>query len=207
MPGRVEVVLAGFAVMLHADDLTAEIDAAMKAYPSGVMPRIGLCSWKDSSPTDLPSFGQRGVLHTITTDSERVGRALLGHVSSGVPAVLHLRAWQEMPKSSEFRVFIRGGQIVGVSQYHWRQTFSELLLEAHARVAMLQELLIKMLPVVHMADCIIDVCVHPGAAFVIEVNPFIKQTDYCLFGQDGRDDFDGSLRLLNGRDIVSVLPS
>lgn len=183
-----------------------KIEAGLTDFPTGVMPRLGYCSWKGSTIVHKPAKTLADVMQTVTQNDPRIGRALTCAIVAEESVTLHLRQWQTIPPSSEFRVFVKDGAVLGVSQYHWRESFSELLRNASGYADLLQTLLLQVLPVLHLDECVIDICAHPEAAFVIEINPLIKQTDFCLFGRNGGDDFDGSMRLFDGRDVVSVRP-
>lgn len=190
-----------------SDAFLADIEAACEAWPEGVSPRIGLCSWKDCSPSDLPSFGMRGVLHTICGDSERVGRALAAHVGVKKPAVLHLRQWRDIPRESEFRVFFRDGQVIGVSQYFWRLTFPRLVDDHRSIAAQLVDFLPRVAAALPMPDCAVDLCLDPAEPFVIEVNPLVRATDPCLFSWNDPASFDATLRIRDGNRTLRIAPS
>lgn len=93
------------------------LDAAMAESPGAVYPRLGYCSWKRSSPCALPARTAQHVLGTITRPDARVARALLAAVSARHGLALHLVDWRDIDPWSEFRLFIRGRQLIGASQY------------------------------------------------------------------------------------------
>ena len=182
------------------------IDATMDAMPEGASPRTGLCSWKDAGTAALPAYGRRGVVHTITADSERVGRAMAAHVASGRPAFLHLRRWRVIPPEREFRAFLRGGRVAGVTQMHAEGTYPALLAEGDALVEALRAFLAPLRRALHLEDCAADICLDPEGPFLIEVNPLLRATDLGLFSWDRADDLDGTLRLRDGMGVVKLRP-
>lgn len=183
--------------------LATKIDTAMAAYPEGVSPRIGFCSWKDTIGSDAPVFGTRGVLAALMSGSDRVGRALAAHLAASKPAVLHLRAWRDIPRHAAFRVFLHAGDVIGASQYHSSETFSQLLDAPETVIAPLNAVMTKVADAVHLENCIVDLCITEQSSFLIELNPFIRQTDPCLFSWRDPDGFDGRLRLRSGNGFES----
>lgn len=180
-------------------EFTDALAGVTDSFPEGIMPRIGFCSWKDTTAAALPSFGARGVLFTISGDSPRVGRAMAAHLSSDVPVVLHLRAWRAIPRDAEFRIFIRDRQVIGVSQYDYRASHPGIGRSADALAAVLGQFSARLMEVLHVPTVVADVWVAPAGgggldATLIELNPFAPQTDPCLFDWRKSGSFDGSFR-------------
>jgi D123 len=204
------VVLGGFNMAFRAamtgggsdsyfsDGFLDTLDAAMAQFPEGVMPRLGYCSWKAGSVDNIPAIGTRGVLQVMSRDDPRIGRAMIAHVVMNEPAVLHLRPWIKIPEWAEFRMFIRGGRVVGASQYLHRAVFPAITHNEAAILAALQQFSTVLLPALHLDDVVADVFVTPqGTGFrttLIELNPFQPETDACLFSWARGGNFDGSFR-------------
>lgn len=174
------------------------LDAAMAQFPEGVMPRIGYCSWKAGSLTNAPAIGARGVLQIMSRDDPRIGRAMVAHVAMKEPAVLHLRPWITIPDWTEFRLFIRDGRVVGASQYLHREIFPAITYNEGPILAALQSFSTVLLEGLHIPSVVADVFVTPQGreyrATLIELNPFLPDTDPCLFTWTKGGDFDGSFR-------------
>lgn len=174
------------------------LEAAMAQYPGGVMPRIGYCSWKAASISNVPANGAKGVLAFMSRDDPRVGRAMVAHVVMNEPVVLHLRPWINIPEWAEFRMFIRDGRVIGASQYLHRKTYPEISYNEAGILAALQGFAPVLLESLHVPSVVADVFLEPQRtgfrATLIELNPFGQETDPCLFNWAKGGDFDGSFR-------------
>jgi D123 len=174
------------------------LESAMAQFPDGVMPRIGYCSWKAATISNVPANGAKGVLAVMSRDDPRVGRAMVAHVVMAEPVVLHLRPWVKIHDWAEFRMFIKGGRVIGASQYLHHETFPAISQNEAGILAALQALAEVLLPELHLDEVVADVFVEAqGKGFratLIELNPFIAATDACLFTWSKGGDFDGSFR-------------
>jgi D123 len=174
------------------------LDTVMAQFPEGVMPRIGYCSWKAGSVSNAPAMGAKGVLQIMSRDDPRVGQAMVAHVVMAEPVMLHVRPWVKIHDWAEFRMFIKGGRVIGASQYMHRETYPAISQNEPAILAALQALAEVLLPALHLDEVVADVFVEPqGKGFratLIELNPFVAATDPCLFNWANGGDFDGSFR-------------
>ena len=183
-----------------SDSLLAQLDAALADFEHGVMPRISYCSWKVSTLRHFPTRTLKQMLALLTQPDPRVAAALEVMVTSGDPVVLHLRDWRDLAPWSEFRMFIKDRQFAGVSQYHHREHFP-LLARNYAPLAqVLADFADRVLEVIHMDDVVVDLAVAETAAGgfqaeLIELNPFDRRTDPCLFSWDKPGDFDQTFRI------------
>nr|WP_255569827.1 cell division cycle 123 family protein [Actibacterium sp. 188UL27-1] len=121
-------------------------------------------------------------------------------VTSGDPVVLHLRDWRDLAPWSEFRMFIKDRRFSGVSQYHHRDLFPALARNYAPLAQVLADFADQVLAVLHIDDVVVDLAVHetsPGdfKTELIELNPFDKRTDPCLFSWDREGDFDQTFRI------------
>jgi D123 len=195
-----------------SDELTHDIANALVSFPEGVMPRIGYCSWKDSSLLNAPARTVRDVMSIISRDDDRIARALVAHTQTHDEVYLHLRSWRTIQPFSEFRIFIKNRRFAGASQYAHAEVYEDIQ-SAHKAIghaiAQLSEELIAQL---HIDDVVADVFVDFSSAVaravLIELNPFDPRTDSCLFDWRVRGDFDGRLRFRDpiGR-VVGLNPS
>ena len=100
-----------------------------------------------------------------------------------------LREWVPLPPSAEFRAFVYGGRLTGLSQYFCGACFP-VIVDRHAelltRVQHLFASIRERVPVTP-ADYVLDLAILPDddRAFVIELNPFGPPdgmgTGTCLF--------------------------
>lgn len=132
----------------------------------------------------------------------RVSRALLTAVSARRGSTLHLVDWRDILPWGEFRLFIRGHQLVGASQYNRDKAFPELAAvksALHPAIRAFAEVLGHAL---HMPDVVADIHLSPDArgglkTELIELNPFSPLTGPCLFTWHRGGDFDGSIRIVD----------
>jgi hypothetical protein len=186
-----------------SEELTDKIAAALGAFPGGVMPRIGYCSWKESSLINAPARNLRDVMAIISKDDERIARALVVHAQSRESACLHLREWRRIPSSSEFRIFIKKRRFVGASQYAHSEVHEDIQSGFETVWGAITQFCLELIPQLHLDDVVADVFLEyageSARAVLIELNPLNARTDSCLFNWRIKDDFDGGLRF---RDTV-----
>lgn len=191
------------------DGLAGRIDAAMRSQPGGSFVRLGSRSAKDSRfarARGLRVTNERDALLMLTTGSRRVSFDLRLALRFAYEPRLFVREWVAIPAWAEFRCFMRGRRLVGVSQYDVadEQRYAEI---AERRAELERALRIfagEFASRSHLADVVFDVFVTPGAGSaeaaaarvrLLELNPFLPRTNSCLFDWR-RDDFDGSFRYL-----------
>lgn len=123
----------------------------------------------------------------VTKDLEQVKELQAACAERGLekPHVeLVLKKWFEMPRSHEFRVFVRAGRMIAVSQrdvtfYEHLQneaTQDQILRQLHATVDLVKD-------AIPLADLVIDVYLtrNLDSSFVIDLNPFLPRTDPLLW--------------------------
>ncbi len=188
-----------------SDETQEAIQSGLAKLPAGVMPRLGLCSWKGSTLVHAPAKTFGDVMQLITQDDLRVGRALASSAVAQEGAVLHLREWVDIPEWSEFRVFVHCSQIKGISQYFHRRRYAEITENITEINAVLFEFCASILPVLPLETVVIDVHLKrlpaspltPADVALIELNPYAEGTDPCLFSWSDPDGFDGNLRYVS----------
>jgi D123 len=192
-----------------SDEFAGQVSSAVAAFPEGVMPRIGYCSWRDSTLLNRPARSARDVMAIISRDDERIGRAMVVHAQSGDDVYLHLRSWREILPQSEFRLFIWKRRIVGASQYYHAETYPDIEANCEPIYVAIMGFAQAFCDVVHIEDVVADVEVEltgsTNKAILIELNPIGARTDPCLFDWNKRSDFDAGLRFRNSLgQVVSV---
>lgn len=110
--------------------LIAEMDRRITEFPQGVFVRLGSRSPKDVIyPKDQRKFGpgegKRAV--GLLCQSERVYEDLaLAKLNNYAPHIA-LREWVELQDWQEFRCFVKGGNLKGISQYYYWDRYSEIV--------------------------------------------------------------------------------
>jgi hypothetical protein len=185
-----------FSPAFHQD-----IEAGVAAFSEGVMPRLGLCSWKGSTLVHRPARTIGAVMQIITQNDPRIGLALGSAIVEGKGVVLHLRAWRVIPEFSEFRIFIKNGDLIGASQYRHRRRFHEIARHKGLISNALNDFVPRLLLELHLNTVVADVWMYglgktdALSVQLIELNPFDPATDPCLFDWTNGGNFDDRLRL------------
>lgn len=182
-------------------------------FPRGALLRLGSRSPKDSwtwfDEGPRVTLQDADPLRHFLSVSERTADDLLLALQHDYPPHLWVRQWLEIPPWAEWRCFQRGRELVGVSQYNYRQHYPECV--EH------QEVVRWAIDLFHeqqfrqacpLPDVVFDVFVKlrhrhdtgfaketAAEVTLIEINPWSPRTDPCLFTwKDG--DFDGGTRIV-----------
>lgn len=185
----------------------SRVAAAVARFPKGAFVRLGsrspkdAWSWRGPQPGRiLPGGGDP--LRYLLDCSERVSDDLQLALANGYAPHVFVREWVDIPAWAEFRCFMRGRRLVGVSQYQPRVAYPEVererslitwgvgLFFEHFRAAS------------HLDDVVFDVFVKVRVKHnegdievrLLEINPFGEFTDPCLFDHRGGGDFDRTFR-------------
>jgi hypothetical protein len=172
-------------------DITKRIDYAIKNGIKGsAFVKLGSRSPKDSWYGHKHGFkvnGGAGAIKLLTDVSERIMEDLLESIRNDYIPRIWVRQWVDIPKWSEFRCFVYKGELIGISQYFYNEYFEEI--DNHINwikdsIVNIYHETIK--PACHLDTYIYDVyfdklnmisCVIR----LIEINPFIDFTDFCLY--------------------------
>lgn len=191
----------------HIPEIREHLDVMIRAYPDGVYVRLGSRSPKDAYYADLsvPAMDGNGALERLLGGSERIHRDLLLALDGGYEPWIWVRQWVDIEPWQEFRCFMRGRKLIGISQYFWREApFEEVKESADSiRWAIEQRFFPAFREACHLDDVVFDVFVkhrqdgnaHEWQVKLLEINPFSPMTDPCLFDWKGDGDFDGSMRI------------
>lgn len=138
-----------------------------------------------------------GILRWV---DKRLMRFYAERLASGDPASLFLRQWVTIAPWAEFRVFVKGRRIVGVSQYPAQIFYPEIAAQADAIRQAIVQLFHEIMHLLPLDDVIVEIYADPTPqgmkAHVIELNPFLPLSDAGLFSWQGGGDFDQSFRYL-----------
>ncbi len=177
--------------------LKSDLAVVMTHYPMGAHLRLDLCSFK--SDTGSPrTVGVNGALWLLRRPNPRPAGLVRRGLQDGAEMSLFLFPWLPIPKWAEFRMFIREGRIIGVSQYHADGIFPEIARHEVRLQAALAAFAAQILPRLHLPDVALDVFAEPIAdgfrIRLVELNPMVQRTDPCMFTWANGGDFDGSFR-------------
>jgi hypothetical protein len=204
--GYCDVVSSGAENVLDEPTLRlieSRIAGAAVAYPFGAFVRLGSRSPKDAYTGHLEGFrcqgpeaGERAV--RMFAESERIHDDLWLARERGYQPVVVVREFATIPSHEEWRVFVRGKRIVGVSQYdHLHPYPTDAADLGSVRAAIDHYWGTQLRAALPMRDVVADLWVHrrpvggshrrgcsqvvQWSTKLIEINPFLNFTDPCLF--------------------------
>ncbi|WP_040853652.1 hypothetical protein [Phyllobacterium sp. YR531] len=192
-----------------SDEFYEALNAGVAKFSEGVMPRLGYCSWKDSTLVHQSAKTPKQVLSNITRPNRRIATALQENAVDGVETPLFLRQWADIPAWSEFRIFMKARKFSGISQYYYRDHFPEIAENLTEVRAALTEFCVEFSQISHMDTVIADVYLRtlPDGQFkarLIELNPYSVQSDPCFYSWDNMDSFDARLVFRQGTQIMTA---
>ncbi len=141
--------------------------------------------------------------------SERMSDDLHLALANNYLPTLWVRQWLELQKWQEFRCFMRGRKLVGISQGNYRDgVFPECTQHEESIRWAIDQFFPDFQTACHLDDVVFDVIVYrkeyvPADKIrtitwevkLLEINPFGDFTDPCLFSWHKGGDFDGTLRI------------
>ena len=181
------------------DRLIQKIEFLGRQFPGGFFVRLGSRSPKDSWTGYEGGFccldGKRAI--ALLLDSERVYEDLSLALKNAYCPHLVVREWVRLEPWQEFRCFVKGGELVGVSQYFYHDFFPEIA-ENHDGIQWAVKLFLDRIRAhLPVADVVVDVFVkirrrgpeREHEVRLLEINPLCAYTDPCLFNWS-RDRFE-----------------
>lgn len=180
-------------------------------FPNGCFVRLGSRSPKDCWEGIRDGFKilatDADPLRFITGCSERMADDLRMAIANNYAPYIWARQWFDIPAWAEFRCFMKGRKLVGISQYDYLDG------QAHAEItgdpgmiewAIERNFFERFKAASHLDDVVFDVFLkalpHPEGRQVevklLEINPMCEMTDPCLFSWRGGGDFDGTFRFI-----------
>jgi hypothetical protein len=165
--------------------LLQRLASAMAALPGASFVGADTCA-----PDDSPKYRSGGAVTTprkaweLLATSPKVRTAL----ESGASHRLTVRPHRRMDRTREFRMFIRGGKLVGMSQYCLERHFARLAQREAEFWRHATEFVPQLLPALPMADLAMDVYLTSRQELmVVDLNPWGPPTDPLLFRSWERD--------------------
>ena len=153
--------------------------------------------WVDEHGKPQPIHSAKDAVKVLVGSMERVFDDLRAAqlAEEGDPVSIVIRPYFQFEPWREVRVFVENGQMVGASQYFYRDVFENMVERTRGWKAILESTVATLLPQVPWTSFTLDGWIDDTQAFrFLEVNPPVSAgvTDPALF-RDGK--FDGSMRL------------
>lgn len=174
-------------------------------FPTGGFVRLGSRSPKDSIlafKKGLRVKDARQALQ-ILISSARIRQDLTLASQNDYLPYIFVRHWIEIEPWAEFRCFVKNRQMIGISQYVGYNTpaFKEIDENAARFFSVLREKLSTVTDCSNLGYAVFDFVLQTGCntyftPYLLEINPFCRLTDACLFDWRKAGDFDGSFRYL-----------
>jgi hypothetical protein len=166
------------------------------------------------SPKDVPDFrayrGRTRLSYEAIgwlRSSKRVADDIADCLRYGYLPKIAVREWLEIPLWSEFRCFVRKGEVVGLSQLHLHIGPAPEVIRAASGIELaVHNFISEFTHETKRWDCALDLFVKPGQqrdweVCLIEINPLMPLTDPLLFSWHGND-MDGSFRYIMSKEIA-----
>ncbi len=175
--------------------------------------RLGSRSPKDSWLGHKHGFkvkaNDENQLRFIQDCSERMYEDLTLAIRENYPPTLFVRQWIDLAKWQEWRCFMRGRKLVGISQGNYLDgRIAECVEHKDSVRWAIEQFFPRFREACHLDDVVFDVFVMrkeyvPADKIktvtwevkLLEINPFFEFTDPCLFSWQKGGDFDGSIRV------------
>ncbi len=197
------------------DDIISTVNQAVQKFPNGAFVRLG-----SRSPKDSWLAGREGSMRVVTITgeitaansplrfildcSERMYEDLTLAVHSNYEPHIFVRQWINLEKWQEFRCFMRGRRLVGISQYYYRDgAMPEIIQNAELIRWAIDVFFNDFQCESHLDDVVFDVFVTKKTSGnenvwevkLLEINPFFEMTDPCLFDwRNNGKSLDGSFK-------------
>jgi len=158
-----------------------EITLDMSFVPAGWYPFFAKTNSR--SGKDVGSNKYYSVRHFIEslTASARTHEDLCLFSHSGGKCEIIVRPWIEIPKRNEWRLFVKNGELAGISQYHYFDYFDYSRREIGAAEWGCKKVMDVILRSMPIRDFVCDIFITDDYPVLIEINPF-GLSDPCVFG-------------------------
>jgi len=185
--------------------LATELEPEIKQFPKGAFVRLGSRSPKDAFYLEPPVCHDAAKALTLLfcSESERVLDDLCLAVRHNYTPHIFVREWIDIPDWSEFRCFMKARRLIGVSQYYYRAHYPEVTSDVDGLLWAINHFFnTDFAAASHLEDVVFDVFVRrkergrdvEWQVKLLEINPFFRYTDPCLFDWDKPEEFDGTLK-------------
>jgi len=176
--------------------LSERIDAAIKAFDQkGCFVRLSSRSPKDFYFPGIPLLKSGAEVTTALLGSMRILDDLMEYRYADTPCYLLLRQYHAIPPEEEFRCFIRDREVVGITQYHYRDYFPQLDTDRGLILDRIQQFLeYLVLPNLHIDTVVVDIWLRADP-LLIEINPY-GLSDPCLLSYPELETSAGLFRIV-----------
>lgn len=202
-----------FGPVKPIEHIEARVNEAVATFPNGAFTRLGSRSPKDSwlaaREGSMKTVVGQNPLRFMLDCSERIYEDLTLAIQNEYPPHIFVRQWIDLNPWQEFRCFMRGRKLVGISQYYYRDVMPEIVENANSIEAAIKTWFEGCFRFTsHLDDVVFDIVInqrvlgvarewHDWDIRLLEINPFFELTDPCMFDwRDGGSDFDGSFRFV-----------
>lgn len=181
-----------------SEPLSRWIEETVAIFPGGAFARLGVCSFVtvERGPRRMCTGEQ--VVKLMMHPGIRAASLAYRCFRANQPVTLCIREWRDIPAWSEFRIFIEGGNVLGISQYHWRCAFPQIEDRVATIVDLVHQASVRIVAATHIESVIADIFVARLDAdptwVLIELNPYWSTSGSCLFTWKDGGDFDGTFR-------------
>ncbi|MCZ4071879.1 MULTISPECIES: hypothetical protein [Rhizobium/Agrobacterium group] len=196
-----------------SDEFRVAIDAKTAVFKEGAHFRFGGCSFKQPGQYQKgPIFNSAQLMSHILRDNPRVAGLLASSLQDKFDVCMFIRPWKDIPKWSEFRLFMKNREFIGASQYFHTAFFPEIEANAKSIAGALVDFADRFREVAHIDDAIVDIYLKPDdvagfEAVLLDINPLIVRSDPCLFQWRNGGDFDRGLRFRGGNNrVLAIAP-
>lgn len=167
------------------DKLRDKIDSLIKNnFPDGCFVKLGSRSPKDSWTGYNNGFcckdGHYAML--LLLDSERIINDLYMAKANNYLPYIMLRKWIDINPWREFRCFIKNKELVGISQYFYKEYYPEIEKNKDNIIEVIKDKVQTIKHLLPMDTIIADFIYNDNkTATIVEFNPYDILTDPCLF--------------------------
>ncbi len=187
----------------------SNLTRAITHYPMGAYLRLDGCSFRNGMAMPR-AVGANGAIWLMRQANPKVSGLIRRSLWHKQAVSLFLFPWLPIPQWAEFRIFVREGKVLGISQYHVDGAFAAIAQHEAAIKPALDLFIAAALPRLRQADVVLDVLAEPvpQAGFrirLLDIASFGLRTDRCLFAANGVDDFDGGFRFRRA-DVTVNMP-
>jgi hypothetical protein len=186
------------------------IDHMVQFFDHSAFARLGACSFITQERKPQPIHDGEQVVKLMMHLGIRAASLSYRCFLAKRPIVLCVREWHNIQPWSEFRIFIKNREVLGISQYHWRCIFPTIEEKIEFVVDALYHASTCISAKTHLKSVVADIYIadldKESPWVLIELNPYSIASDSCLFTWNNGGDFDGTFRYRLPNGGMNYLP-